>query len=90
MTACVFGGEGVEPLAQEAISYGADKVLLAEDGTLADFRVEPQAALLAKAVREAEAAAVIIGATFRGRELAPRAGGGIGYRLYRRLHRAGT
>ena len=69
--ACVFGGPGVEPLAQEAISYGADKVLLAEDGTLADFRVEPQAALLAKAVREAEAAAVIIGATFRGRALAP-------------------
>ncbi|MBU0703941.1 MAG: electron transfer flavoprotein subunit alpha/FixB family protein, partial [Chloroflexi bacterium] len=67
----VFGGPGVEPLAQEAISYGADKVLLAEDETLADFRVEPQAALLAKVVREAEAAAVIIGATFRGRNLAP-------------------
>jgi len=71
VTACVFGGPGVEPLAQEAISYGADAVLLAEDETLADFRVEPQAALLAKAVREAEPFAVIIGATFRGRELAP-------------------
>lgn len=71
VVACVFGEEGVEPLAQEAISYGADKVLLASDGTLADFRVEPQAALLAKAVREAEASAVIIGATFRGRELGP-------------------
>jgi len=71
VTACVFGGPGVEPLAQEAISYGADAVLLAEDGTLADFRVEPQAALLAEAVREAEPFAVIIGATFRGRELAP-------------------
>jgi electron transfer flavoprotein alpha subunit len=71
VVACVFGGEGLEPLAQEAISYGADKVLLAEDATLVDFRVAPQAALLAKAVREAEAAAVIIGATFRGRELGP-------------------
>ena len=69
--ACVFGGEGVEPLAQEAISYGADRVLLAEDGTLADFRVEPQAALLAKVVGEADGAAVIIGATFRGRDLGP-------------------
>ena len=69
--ACLFGGPGIEPLAQEAISYGADTVLLAEDDTLVDFRVEPQAALLAKVVREAEPAAVIIGATFRGRELGP-------------------
>ncbi|MDY7075846.1 MAG: electron transfer flavoprotein subunit alpha/FixB family protein [Chloroflexota bacterium] len=71
VTACLFGGEGIQPLAQEAISYGADTVLLAEDGTLADFRVEPYAALLAQVVREAEPAAVIIGATFRGRELGP-------------------
>ncbi len=71
VTACVFGGQGVEPLAQEAISYGADKVLLAEDATLADFRVEPQVALLAQVVREAEPAVVLVGATFRGRELAP-------------------
>jgi len=69
VTACVFGGAGVAPLAQEAVSYGADAVLLAEDATLADFRVEPQAALLASVVREAEPAVVLIGATFRGREL---------------------
>lgn len=69
VTACVFGAPGVESLAREAISYGADKVLLAEDPTLANFRVEPQAALLAGTVRDA--AAVIIGATFRGRELGP-------------------
>jgi electron transfer flavoprotein alpha subunit len=69
--ACVFGGQGIESLAQEAISYGANSVLLAEDATLADFRVEPQAALLAKVIREAEPTAVVIGATFRGRELGP-------------------
>ena len=39
VTACLFGGPGIEPVAQEAISYGADTVLLAEDDTLADFRV---------------------------------------------------
>ena len=71
VTACLFGGPGVEPLAQAAISYGADAVLLAEDATLADFRVEPQAALLARVVREAEPAAVLLGATFRGRDLGP-------------------
>jgi electron transfer flavoprotein alpha subunit len=71
VTACVFGGPGVEPLAQEAISYGADAVLLAEDATLADFRAEPQVALLARAVRETDPAAVLVGATLRGRELGP-------------------
>jgi electron transfer flavoprotein alpha subunit len=71
VTACVFGAPGVEPLAQEAISCGADAVLLAEDATLADFRVEPQAALLAQVVRQAQPLAVLIGATFRGRELGP-------------------
>jgi electron transfer flavoprotein alpha subunit len=71
VTACVFGGPGVEPLAQEAIAHGADAVLLAEDATLTDFRVEPQAALLAQVVRAAGPAVVLIGATFRGRELGP-------------------
>jgi len=71
VSACIFGGPGVEALAQEAISCGADAVLLVEDATLADFRVEPQVALLARAVREADPAAILIGATFRGRELGP-------------------
>ncbi len=71
VTACVFGGPGVEPVAQEAVAHGADVVLLAEDATLTHFRVEPQAALLAHVVREAGPAAVLIGATFRGRELGP-------------------
>lgn len=69
--ACAFGGQGMESLAQEAVSYGADAALLTEDATLADFRVEPQAALMAEAIREAEPTAVLIGATFRGRELGP-------------------
>jgi electron transfer flavoprotein alpha subunit len=71
VTACLFGGEGLDPMVQEAIAHGADKVLVAEDTTLANFRVEPYAALLAKAVRDAEPTAVLIGATFRGRELGP-------------------
>lgn len=71
VTACLFGGEGVAALAQEALSHGADRVLVAEDATLAEFRIEPQIALLARAVREANPAVVLIGATFRGRELGP-------------------
>ena len=68
--ACLFG-HGVEGLAQEAIAHGADKVFLADDPTLADFRVEPYAALLAKLVREQEPEVVLMGATFRGRDLGP-------------------
>lgn len=68
--ACLFG-HGIESLAQEAIAYGADKVFLADDPTLADFRVEPYAALLARLAREHEPALILIGATFRGRDLGP-------------------
>ena len=71
VTACLFGGEGLDEVAQEAFAYGADKVLLAEDPSLANFRVEPYAALLAQAAREAEPDVVLIGATFRGREMGP-------------------
>lgn len=69
--ACLFGGDGVGELAQEAIAYGADKVLLAVDSTLEDFRVEPYAEVLAEAVRSFEPETVLVAATFRGRELGP-------------------
>jgi len=71
VTACIFGAQGLDPLAQQAISYGADTVLLCEDATLADFRIEPYTALMARAVREAQPAVIVIGSTFRGRELGP-------------------
>lgn len=68
---CLFGGEGIEPVAEEAFSYGADRVLWAAHGTLADFRVEPYAALMAEAVERYEPETVLLAATFRGRELGP-------------------
>ncbi|MGD2179285.1 MAG: electron transfer flavoprotein subunit alpha/FixB family protein [Anaerolineae bacterium] len=69
--ACLFGGEGLEDLAREALAYGADRVLVAADATLADFRVEPYAALLAQAAEAHEPDTVLLAATFRGRELGP-------------------
>ncbi len=68
--ACVFGHD-VAALAQEAISYGADKVLLADDATLDDFRLEPYAALLTKLAQEYQPQVIVIGATLRGRDLGP-------------------
>ncbi|MGD2178253.1 MAG: electron transfer flavoprotein subunit alpha/FixB family protein [Anaerolineae bacterium] len=71
VVACLFGGDGLEDLAQEAIAYGADTVLVAMDATLAHFRVEPYAALLRQAAEELEPDTVLVAATFRGRELGP-------------------
>jgi electron transfer flavoprotein alpha subunit len=71
VVACLFGDAGLEDLAQDAIAYGADKVLVAADVTLADFRVEPYAALLGEAAEAFEPDTVLLAATFRGRELGP-------------------
>ena len=70
VTACLFG-QGVEGLAQEAIHYGADRVFLADDATLADSRVEAHASLLSTLAAEHRPAVIFFGATTRGRELAP-------------------
>jgi electron transfer flavoprotein alpha subunit len=69
ITALVFG-KGVEPIAAQALQYGADEVLLADDPTLDDFRGEPFAALLAKLATEASPEVILFPTTTRGRELA--------------------
>jgi electron transfer flavoprotein alpha subunit len=70
VTACAFG-QDVERLTQECIHYGADRVILADDATLADFRVEAYASLLTRLAQEHKPAAILLGATTGGRELAP-------------------
>jgi electron transfer flavoprotein alpha subunit len=70
VTACLFG-QGIEELAQNAIHYGANRVFLADDTTLTDFRVEAYASLLSKLAEEHRPAVILFGATPRGRELAP-------------------
>lgn len=68
LTALVFS-QGVDALATEAIHYGADRVIAADDSTLADYRLEPYAALLGKLVQEEKPQVVLAAATSRGREL---------------------
>lgn len=68
--ACLFG-HGVEGLAGDIIASGADKVFLADDPTLADFRLEPYAALMAELARQHQPEMILMGATFRGRDLGP-------------------
>lgn len=61
VTAVVLGG-GVAEVAKEAFEHGANSVMLCDDPTLAEFRVEPYAATLAKAAAEARPE-VIVGPT---------------------------
>jgi electron transfer flavoprotein alpha subunit len=70
VTACVLG-DGVGGLAQEAIQRGADSVILIDDVTLVTYRLEAYAATLVKLAREHQPAVFLMGASSRGRELAP-------------------
>jgi len=68
--ACLFG-QDVQGLAQEVVAHGADKVFLADDPTLADFRLEPYTTLLTQLAREHQPEAILLGATSCGRDLGP-------------------
>lgn len=65
VTAIVMGGQA-EAIAKEAGYYGADGAIVCDDATLADFRLEPYAALLSKLVSDEKPKAVVGVATNRG------------------------
>jgi electron transfer flavoprotein alpha subunit len=68
LAAAVFG-EGIDNVVTLAFHHGADKVIRCDHATLADFRLEPHAALLSKVIAENGAWVVLAGASTRGREL---------------------
>ena len=68
VTALVFG-TGVEAIAKEAFTYGADSVTMCDDATLADFRVKPYAALLASTCKGGSPDVVLTPATTRARDV---------------------
>lgn len=70
VTACVLG-DGLDGLAQEAVQRGADRAVLVNDATLATFRLEAFAATLVELAQEHQPAVFLMGASSRGRELAP-------------------
>ncbi len=65
-------GHEVAGLADEAIHYGADDVLLAEHAELAPYRTLPYARVAVDLVRERKPYIFLLGATPIGRDLAPR------------------
>ncbi len=70
LTACVLG-HGVDSLAQAAIQRGADSAILVDDASLAVYRLEAYAASLVSLVQQHQPAVFLMGASSRGRELAP-------------------
>ncbi len=62
-------GQGVDAVAEQAIQYGADAVLLYDDATYAAFRFEPYVAALKDAVAAESPALFLFPGTLRGRDL---------------------
>jgi len=65
-------GQGVEPLAQELIAGGADKVYVVDDALLAQYQGDAYVAAAVKVCQEANPSAVLLPQTPIGRDLAPR------------------
>jgi electron transfer flavoprotein alpha subunit len=70
--AAVLPGQGVKGLVEELVSYGADKVYLAEHDALRQFTTLPYAHTICAMVREFEPQIMLYGATTNGRDIAPR------------------
>ncbi len=65
-------GQNVRPLATEAIACGADMAFVADDEALSEYRTETYTAVLSDLVKEKKPEILLLGATARGRDLAPR------------------
>lgn len=66
--AAVFG-QNAAAIGAQAIALGADRAIVCDDATLADFRAEPYIALLTKIAQDAQPDVVMAGASTRGRDV---------------------
>lgn len=71
LTAAVVGA-GVESIATQLASFGADKVLVVDDPGLAEGTPESYAAAIFQVIKANEPKIVLFGATVQGKDLAPR------------------
>ena len=69
VTAVILGA-GLDALAQIALEYGADSVLVADDPALADYRAEAFAATLTALITDSAPQAIFLPTTTRTREVA--------------------
>ncbi|MFZ3102714.1 MAG: electron transfer flavoprotein subunit alpha/FixB family protein [Desulfitobacteriaceae bacterium] len=68
----VILGQDVEALAKDLASYGADKVIIANDAKLAEYTTGAYTSVLNQLIRQEEPQAVLLGNTAIGKDLAPR------------------
>jgi electron transfer flavoprotein alpha subunit len=72
-SAVILGGPGAAaPLTAKLGEFGAEKIYVAESDDIAGHLVAPKASVLAKLVQEVGPAAVLIGSTQEGKEIAAR------------------
>lgn len=72
-SAVVLGGPGAAaPLTDKLGEYGAEKVYVAESADIEGHLVAPKATVLAQLVKDVQPAAVLIGSTQEGKEIAGR------------------
>ena len=71
VTAVVLGS-GIEGIAGELEKYGPDKILVADDPSLADYTTDAYTNVIAGMVQSVDPALIIIGASSQGKDLAPR------------------
>jgi len=65
-------GEGISGIAQELIYYGADGVIIADNPIAKDYRTEVYTGIIVEQVLKERPEILLIGATYIGRDLAPR------------------
>jgi electron transfer flavoprotein alpha subunit len=73
VTGVILGGD-VGKLAEEAVQFGADRVLIAESPQLSDYTTDAFSNVLADLVRARNPEILLFGATHNGRDLAGRLG----------------
>lgn len=69
---CILIGDKLKPMAEEAASYGCDRVLGAESPDLAEFRTMPYAHYASEFIAEENPNIFLLAATHNGRDLASR------------------
>jgi electron transfer flavoprotein alpha subunit len=67
VTVAIFGENAA--IADEAITFGADKAIVCEDATLVDYRAEPYVALLTKVAVDLKPDVIMASASTRGRDV---------------------
>ena len=65
-------GSGVAGLAEEAIAFGADKVLVVDDPLLVDYQTDMYVSVMEKTVQDVMPRVILMGQTAIGRDFAPR------------------